>query len=75
MVVFKALNALTTAAMHLQDAMRDKVVTVGEVYKIVDDVMRNVAGFGLDDIGLAVKTDEKGRTKIELVINHSQSQE
>ena len=70
--IFKLLIAINKVTQDLAVAMQDRVLTIDEIYKIVDDGIKSYFGKGFKDIGLKIEKikdkDGKERTKISFVI-------
>ncbi len=68
MDMFKLLMVVPTISAEISKAMADRELTIKEIFDIVDSVLKQVTGKGLDEIGLAIKKLPNGKTKIEFVV-------
>ena len=66
MDMFKLLMVIPTISAEISKAMADREITIKEVFDIIDSVLRQMLGKGLDEIGIAIKR-VNGKTKVELV--------
>jgi len=53
--IFKLLIAINKVTQDLAVAMQDRVLTIDEIYKIVDDGIKSYFGKGFKDIGLKIE--------------------
>jgi len=67
MDMFKLLMVIPTISAEISKAMADRELTIKEIFDIVDSVLKQMLGKGLDEIGLAIKKTKDGKTKIEFV--------
>jgi len=67
MDMFKLFMVIPTISAEISKAMADRELTIKEISDIVDSVLKQLLGKGLDEIGLAIKKTKDGKTKIEFV--------
>jgi len=65
--MFNLMMVIPMIYSKILEAMKDKELTIKEIYEIVDTTLRSLTGKGLDQIGVSIKK-VNGKTKIELIL-------
>jgi hypothetical protein len=71
MQFFKVLMVVNTIVQQLTKAMEDNFLTAQEIINLVDTVLKEELGKGLDEVGLKiskVNVNGKTKTKIEFIV-------
>jgi len=69
--IFKIITAVNQLFQDLSESMKDNFVTIDEIYKMTNDLLRTITGRNFSEIGIRInkiKTkDGKEKTKLEIV--------